>query len=65
MKTYVAILTVVLAVLTRPALAQVNPLPLGVASPLGIGPSAQVPPVGVPLGATQLVPSGLSPVVAR
>jgi hypothetical protein len=52
-----------------PALAQVagtSPLlgpPLGMTSPLGIGPDAPVGPPGVPLGATELNSPGLSPML--
>ena len=61
---YLAILVAAAAVAaTSPASAQVTQPPLGITSPLGIGPAAQVPPVGVPLGATQLSTIGVSPVV--
>jgi hypothetical protein len=45
------------------AFAQVGPTasPLGVTSPLGIGPGSAVPPVGVPMGALELATPGLSP----
>lgn len=39
------------------------PSPLGITSPLGIGPAAQVPPVGIALGATQVTIPGVSPTV--
>jgi hypothetical protein len=42
-----------------PALAQSVLPPLGLTSPLGIGPGAPVAPVGVPLGATQLAAPGV------
>jgi hypothetical protein len=45
-------------------LAQPAPPPLGIASPLGIGPGAPVAPTGVPLGATQLMTPGVSSVPA-
>jgi hypothetical protein len=45
---------------TTPVLAQTALAPLGITSPLGIGPGAPVAPVGVPLGATQLTTPGLS-----
>jgi hypothetical protein len=47
-----------------PALAQVTPPPLGITTPLGIGPGAPVAPAGVPLGATQLSSPGVSPALA-
>ena len=40
-----------------PACAQIStnaPSPLGITSPLGIGPGAPVPPTGLPLGTTEL-----------
>ena len=37
------------------------PSPLGITSPLGIGPAAAVPPVGIPLGSTEVGSLGLSP----
>ena len=45
------------------AFAQVGPAtpPIGITSPLGIGPESAVPPVGIPLGATELATPGLSP----
>jgi hypothetical protein len=46
------------------AFAQVGPTassPLGITSPLGIGPGSAVPPVGVPMGALELATPGLSP----
>jgi hypothetical protein len=61
-------LPVLIAVTTllgaTPALAQTALPPLGIASPLGIGPGAPVAPVGVPLGATQLMTPGVSPALA-
>ena len=44
--------------------AQMNgsaPSPLGITSPLGIGPAAQVPRTGIPLGTTELGSIGISP----
>jgi hypothetical protein len=38
-----------------------RPSPLGMTSPLGMGPAAAVSPTGIPLGATELVPPGTSP----
>src|SRR4029077_10078155 len=38
-----------------------GPSPLGMTSPLGVGPAAPVASTGIPLGATELVPSGTSP----
>ena len=35
--------------------------PLGITSPLGMGAGSAVPPVGIPLGATELTTPGLSP----
>jgi hypothetical protein len=50
------------------ALAQIAPIgsapgpsPLGITSPLGIGPGSPVAPVGIPLGATEMSNSGISP----
>src|SRR5712691_8942016 len=50
------------------ALAQVGGMgvspgtsPLGMTSPLGIGPASPVAPAGVPLGATELASPGVSP----
>ena len=44
------------------AYAQVSPgPPLGMTSPLGIGPGSPVAPVRVPLGATELASPGVSP----
>jgi hypothetical protein len=39
-------------------------LPLGVTSPLGIGPSAPVGPTRIPLGATELATPGASPILS-
>jgi hypothetical protein len=52
-----------------PVFAQVGmvtgaPAPLGVTSPLGIGPGALVGATGIPLGATELATPGLSPSAA-
>jgi hypothetical protein len=48
-----------------PALAQTGivglPSPLGITSPLGIGPGSSVGSVGIPMGATELATPGLSP----
>jgi hypothetical protein len=47
-----------------PACAQIStsaPSPLGITSPLGIGPAAPVPPTGIPLGMTGLGSAGVSP----
>ena len=51
--------------LCRPALAQVapTPSPLGVTSPLGIGPAPPVTPPGIPPGATELASPGLSSMI--
>src|ERR1700730_3226005 len=51
------------------ALAQVSvgtgaPVPLGVTSPLGIGPGASVSATGIPLGATEMATPGVSPTAA-
>lgn len=53
------------------ALAQVGgmsispgPSPLGITSPLGIGPGSPVAPAGIPLGATELAPPGVSPMTS-
>lgn len=49
------------------AMAQVGPIGaptpplLGTTSPLGIGPAAPVAPTGIPLGATELANTGISP----
>jgi hypothetical protein len=52
----------------NPVFAQVGgmslspePSPLGMTSPLGIGPGSPVAPTGIPLGATELASPGLSP----
>src|ERR1700693_535760 len=47
-----------------PAFSQVDgvgSLLPGITSPLGVVPSASVPPTGIPLGATELASPGLSP----
>jgi hypothetical protein len=41
-----------------------GPSPLGITSPLGIGAAAPVPRTGVPLGATELQSSGVSPLTS-
>ena len=49
------------------ALAQVGGIgtsPLGMTSPLGIGPAAPVAPTGIPLGATELASPGVSPMTS-
>ena len=38
--------------------------PLGMTSPLGIGPAAPVAPTGIPLGATELASPGVSPMTS-
>src|SRR5262245_7536193 len=38
--------------------------PLGITSPLGIGPAAPVAPTGIPLGATELASPGVSPMTS-
>ena len=38
--------------------------PLGMTSPLGIGPSSPVAPTGIPLGATELASPGVSPMTS-
>jgi hypothetical protein len=38
--------------------------PLGVTSPLGLGPGAAVGPIGIPLGATELGTPGVSPMIS-
>jgi hypothetical protein len=44
------------------AFAQTDlPAPLGITSPLGIGPGSSVGPAGIPMGATELATPGLSP----
>ena len=44
------------------AFAQISPgSPLGMTSPLGIGPGSAVAPTGIPLGATELASPGVSP----
>lgn len=40
------------------------PSPLGITSPLGIGPSVPVAPTGIPLGATELASPGVSPMTS-
>jgi hypothetical protein len=49
-----------------PAFAQVSPglPPLGMTSPLGVGPALPVPPARVPLGATELAAPGVSPLTS-
>jgi hypothetical protein len=48
------------------ALAQTTPglSPLGMTSPLGVGPGAPVPPAGIPLGAIQMQSLGVSPLTS-
>jgi hypothetical protein len=48
------------------AVAQSTPglPPLSMTSPLGLGPGAPVPPVGIPLGATQMQSLGVSPLTS-
>jgi len=48
------------------AVAQTTPglSPLGMTSPLGLGPGAPVPPAGVPLGATEMRSLGVSPLTS-
>src|SRR5882757_701371 len=48
------------------ALAQVAPgtSPLGMTSPLGVGPALPVPPTRIPLGATELSSPGVSPMMS-
>src|SRR5215468_2184139 len=41
-----------------------SPSPLGMTSPLGIGPAAPVAPTGIPLGATELASPGVSPMTS-
>jgi hypothetical protein len=61
---HLAILVAAVAIAgVTPARAQVTQPPLSITSPLGLGPAAAVPPVGVPLGATQLPTAGVSPIV--
>jgi hypothetical protein len=49
-----------------PTFAQVSPglPPLGMTSPLGVGTGSPVPPVRVPLGATELASPGVSPMTS-
>ena len=50
-----------------PAAAQVGGIgasPLGMTSPLGIGPASPVAPTGIPLGATELASPGVSPMTS-
>ena len=50
-----------------PAHAQLSgsvPSPLGMTSPLGIGPAAAVPRSGIPLGTTELGSAGVSPTIS-
>jgi hypothetical protein len=59
-------LTALAAVLvaSSPASAQIGaigPSPLGMTSPLGVGPAPAVPATGIPLGATELLSPGVSP----
>jgi hypothetical protein len=49
------------------AFAQVGGIgtsPLGMTSPLGIGPAAPIAPTGIPLGATELASPGVSPMTS-
>src|SRR5262245_23534492 len=49
------------------ALAQISgstPAPLGITSPLGIGPAPAVPGTGIPLGATEFNSPGVSPMTS-
>src|SRR5882724_6271632 len=48
------------------AVAQTAPglPPLGMTTPLGLGPGTPVPPVGIPLGATQMQSLGVSPLTS-
>ena len=39
-------------------------MPLGVTSPLGLGPGSQVAPTGIPMGATELASPGVSPLTS-
>lgn len=39
-------------------------MPLGVTSPLGLGPGSQVAPTGIPMGATELAAPGVSPLTS-
>jgi hypothetical protein len=62
---HLSLLIATIALTTAPpALAQVTPSPLGITTPLGIGPGAPVAPAGIPLGATQLSSPGVSPALA-
>jgi hypothetical protein len=69
MKASLIIAVTWLSLCGSPAFAQVGtitgaPAPLGVTSPLGIGPGAPVGATGVPLGATELSTPGVSPAAA-
>lgn len=69
MKHLSLLIAVGVLAIARPALAQVTPSPLGtpplgITTPLGIGPGAPVAPAGIPLGATQLSSPGVSPALA-
>jgi hypothetical protein len=63
-----AIVVVTTAMLgCSPAFAQMagsNPSPLGMTSPLGMGPGSPVAPTGIPLGATELASPGVSPMTS-
>ena len=66
--TRILITASAIALLSFEAVAQVGvtgaapgPSPLGVTSPLGIGPASPVASTGLPLGATELASPGLSP----
>jgi hypothetical protein len=63
-----ACITVLTALLlgSGSAIAQTAPglPPIGLTSPLGVGPGAPVPPVRIPLGATQMQSLGVSPLTS-
>src|ERR1700749_3644855 len=68
MRTHFTIVLVAALLVCGAAQAQapsISPgLPLGITSPLGIGPSAPVGPTGIPLGATHLGTPGGSPIMS-
>src|ERR1700730_15388500 len=69
MRRLLATTTVSVLLGSSTALAQVTvgtgaPVPLGVTSPLGIGPGASVGTTGIPLGATEMATPGVSPTAA-
>jgi hypothetical protein len=68
MKRFLSVAVIAVLLPCSAAMAQIAPIgsapgpsPLGITSPLGLGPGAPVAPVGIPLGATELSNLGVSP----